>query len=430
MRHLRYLQIIAAILLGPLLVASDPGSATAQNLAPAVTCLPRGGIGNTLAKLEAGKEVRIAYFGGSITAANGWRPKTLAWLRQRYPKSTIQEINATIGGTGSDLGVFRYRQDVLRHKPDLVFVEFSVNDGGTPPEAICRAMEGIVRQTWRTDPTIDLCFVYTFVVGYEKNLDQGFCPPAPSAHERVAQYYGIPSINPALRIARLAHEGRLVFKVDAVDKSSPRSGKIAFSNDGVHPLDAGHELYLQVIREALPDLQKHSQPGPHKLKTPLCPDNLENAKLVPLSETMLRGTWHKLDHQQGLGKSFEDRLPVIWEGSHPGDKIQFRFKGTMVGLYDLLGPDGGQVVWTVDGKPGGPTPRFDHYCTYHRLASLVLAAGLENKEHQVVIEIYPQEPDRTSVLDRVRNQPGFDPKKYQGTNLRVGFLMMIGDLLP
>ena len=35
---------------------------------------PRGGMPNVLAKLAAGKEVRIAYLGGSITAQNGWRP--------------------------------------------------------------------------------------------------------------------------------------------------------------------------------------------------------------------------------------------------------------------------------------------------------------------------------------------------------------------
>jgi lysophospholipase L1-like esterase len=409
--------IVAALVLGQTVITTGFGLGAALDQAPAGLCHPRDGLGNVLAKLEAGKEVRIAYFGGSITAADGWRPKTLAWFRQQFPKARIQEINATIGGTGSDLGVFRYQQDVLRHKPDLVFVEFSVNDGGTSPEAIGQAMEGIVRQTWRADPAIDLCFVYTFVVGYEKDLDAGLCPPAPSAHERIAQHYGIPSINVAFRVAELAHQGKLVFKADKDDKSSQLAGKLIFSNDGVHPLDAGHELYLQVVSKAIPEIQKQSKPGSHELKAPLRPDNWEAAKLVPLTEKMLHGSWRKLDPQQGLGKTFGNRLPVIWEGSTPGDMIQFRFKGTLAGLYDLMGPDGGQVVWTVDDKPGGPRPRFDRYCTYHRLASLKLAEGLADKEHTATVEVLPQQPDRSSVLDQVRNQPGFDPKKYEGTGL-------------
>jgi len=428
-KHLA-LWTVVTLVLWPSVLAPNASLGAAPDLVPAALCRPRDGLGNVMAKLEAGQAVRIAYFGGSITAAHGWRPKSLAWLRQQFPKAKIEETNATIGGTGSDLGVFRYQQDVLQHKPDLVFVEFSVNDGGTPPEAICRAMEGIVRQTWRADPSIDLCFVYTFVVGYEKDLDRGLCPPAPSAHERIAEHYGIPSVNVALRVAALAREGKLVFKADKDDKSPQLAGKLIFSNDGVHPLDAGHELYLQVLREVMPEIQKQPKHAPRELKAPLRPDNWEKAKLVAVDEKMLQGSWHKLDPKQGLGKAFGSRLPVIWEGSKPGDKLQFGFKGTMAGLYDLMGPDSGQLLWTVDGRPNGPRPRFDRYCTYHRLASLRLAEGLEDKEHLVAVEIHPQQPDRSSVLDQVRKQPGFDPKKYEGTKVWIGYLMMIGDLVP
>jgi hypothetical protein len=180
----------------------------------------------------------------------------------------------------------------------------------------------------------------------------------------------------------------------------------------------------------MPGIQQQSKPGPHELKAPLRSDNWERAKLVPLSQNMLQGSWRKLDPEQGLGKAFGNRLPVIWEGSTPGDKIEFRFKGTLVGLYDLMGPDGGQVAWTVDGKPHGPQPRFDRYCTYHRLASLKLAEDLDDKQHTATVEIHPEQPDRSSVLDQVRNQPGFDAKRYEGTKVWVGYLMMIGDPLP
>jgi lysophospholipase L1-like esterase len=80
--------------------------------------------------------VTVAYLGGSITAMNGWRNKTTDWLRTTYPGATFKEIHAAIGGTGSDLGVFRLGRDVLAHKPDLLFVEFATNDGGQPPEQI------------------------------------------------------------------------------------------------------------------------------------------------------------------------------------------------------------------------------------------------------------------------------------------------------
>lgn len=131
---------------------------------------PRDGLGNVLEKLRKGERVNIAYLGGSITAANGWRVKTREWFQEEFPEADIHEIHAAIGGTGSDLGVFRVQRDALRHEPDLLFVEFAVNDGGASPERIWKAMEGIVRQTWAADPTTDICFVYTYRVGYETDL--------------------------------------------------------------------------------------------------------------------------------------------------------------------------------------------------------------------------------------------------------------------
>ena len=100
----------------------------------------RDGLPNTFAKLEAGEEVRVAYLGGSITAAPGWRPMTTEWLRESYPRAQIVEIDAAIGGTGSPLGVFRLGQ-MSWHDPDLLFVEFAVNDSGQDPLVIWRAME-------------------------------------------------------------------------------------------------------------------------------------------------------------------------------------------------------------------------------------------------------------------------------------------------
>src|SRR5256885_1588445 len=121
-------------LLAVLSVVSFPSHATSsEELVPAVECRERTGLPNVLSKLKSGAEVRIAYLGGSITAQDGWRPKTLNWFRQHFPKAQVREINAAIGGTGSDLGVFRLQHDVLEQKPDVLFIEFAVNDDGAPP---------------------------------------------------------------------------------------------------------------------------------------------------------------------------------------------------------------------------------------------------------------------------------------------------------
>lgn len=427
------MRTFAMSVLGLMLMSLSVGGAAPEyKQVPAQLVQTRDGLGNFLTKLKGGGEVRVAYFGGSITAAAGWRVKTLKWLRDTYPQTKITEINAAIGGTGSDLGVYRYGQDVLRHQPDLVFVEFSVNDGGAPPDRIWKAFDGFIRQTWKTNPEVDFCFIYTLVTGYVQELSNGLCPRAASADEMIADYYGIPAINVALRTVQIGNEGKLVYvpPKDAEGKPLPvPEGVIKFSDDGVHPGDAGHQIYADLIIDTLRQWEPLARPQPHALKDPFLADNWEAARMVPLEPAMLTAGWHKLDPQTTLAGNFQRFMPEIWQAEQPGEKIHFKFKGTAVKLYDLLGPDGGQALITLDGKTWGPVPRFDSYCTYHRLATLNIADGLEDKVHEVTVEIHPDQPNRSSVTDREKDKPNFDPKKYDGTVLRVGSIMLIGDLV-
>src|SRR6185369_8349535 len=118
-----------------------------------------------------------------------------------WPNAKFAEINAAIGGTGSDLGVFRLGQDVLDKKPDLLFVEFAVNDGGAPPDQIRRCMEGIVRQTGRTLRDCDVCFVYTLTESLAKPMLEGTFPRAAATMEQIAARYGIHSLHLAVAVA-------------------------------------------------------------------------------------------------------------------------------------------------------------------------------------------------------------------------------------
>ncbi|MDP6546467.1 MAG: SGNH/GDSL hydrolase family protein [Phycisphaerae bacterium] len=388
---------------------------------------PRGGMPNVLAKLAAGKDVAVGYLGGSITAQAGWRVMTLKWFQQTYPKANVREINAAIGGTPCGLGVFRLHQDVLRHKPDLVFVEFAVNDGGTRPADIWRAMEGIVRQIWKHDPTIDICYVYTiYTNGMPNDYAKGLRPRSTSAMEMVAGHYDIPSIDMGMRVVELERAGKLIYKApkDAADK-------IVFARDDCHPLPAGHKIYTDVITKAITSMKLLGVPGPHAIKKPFIADHWQAAKIVPLKKAMLSAGWKKLPTGKGLGRRFAKYMPEMWEATKPGEKITFRFRGSKVLLYDLLGPDGAQAIITVDGKHRDkPVKRFDGFCTYHRIATLSVADKLApDKVHTVEIEIHPDQPDRSSVTNREKSKKHFDPKRYDGTAMRVGGVMVIGDII-
>ena len=60
--------------------------------------------------------------------------KTFKWFQDTFPQAKLTAVNAAIGGTGSDLGALRCAVDVIAQRPDLVFVEFNINDGSPANE--------------------------------------------------------------------------------------------------------------------------------------------------------------------------------------------------------------------------------------------------------------------------------------------------------
>ena len=88
-------------------------------------------------RAQAGERLNVVFFGASLTwGANAsdqdltsYRAVVRERFAQRYPQAHISCFDAAIGGTGSTLGAFRLEHDVLSHHPDLVFVDFTANDG-------------------------------------------------------------------------------------------------------------------------------------------------------------------------------------------------------------------------------------------------------------------------------------------------------------
>jgi hypothetical protein len=404
-------------------------------LVDAQECRPRTGLPNFLAKVtKPGAEVRVGYLGGSITAQPGWRVKTLAHFQKTWPEARISEINAAIGGTGSDLGVCRLQQDVLERKPDLLFVEFAVNDGGAAPEQIIRCMEGIVRQTWKTLPECDICFVYTITEALVSPMLEGRFQRSASAMEKVADHYGIPTIHLGMEVARLAKAGKLEWraKLTVNDEEKRAAGdKFIFAPDSVHPhVSTGHELYLQAIVRSWESISRASRGAdPHEFKAALNPDNYERAKLVPIRVARCSPGIQPVDlKQDAFGKRWTDRLPDLHSGSNPGETLSFKFKGTRCALYDIVGPDCGQVIVTLDDKPARIVPRFDAYCVYHRLSMLMIGEGLTDEVHSVKIEIHPDQPDKAAIL--ARNKNSIDkPERFNGTKFFPGALLLVGDVV-
>lgn len=438
---MRLLSTLCSLSLVFLALATSPASAAAaaiekkEDLVPALECRPRQGLPNFLAKVKKpGAEVKIGYLGGSITAQEGWRPKTLAHFQKTWPQAKIGQINAAIGGTGSDLGVFRLKQDVLDHKPDLLFVEFAVNDGGAAPEQIHQCMEGIVRQTWKTLPECDICFVYTITEALVPAMKEGKFQRSASAMEKVADHYGIPTIHMGMEVARLAKEGKIEWraKLPKTDEEKKAAGdKFIFAPDSVHPhVETGHELYLAAIVRSLKPIEEATgKAAPHVLAAPFVASNYEQAKLLPITAATLSSGFRLLDSKtDAFGKRWANRMTTLHTASKPGEKITFKFKGTRCSIYDIVGPDSGKLILKLDDQPERIVTRFDSYCTYHRLSAVVIGTNLADTVHTVTIEIHPEQPDKAAILAKNKNTID-KPERFDGTAFYPGALMIVGEMV-
>lgn len=89
-------------------------------------------IKRTVADLQNGCGVTIVVFGDSITAGyavrRGFPSFWKEMLERRYPDARIELINSGISGETSMDGLARLDWSVLSYEPDLVTINFGIND--------------------------------------------------------------------------------------------------------------------------------------------------------------------------------------------------------------------------------------------------------------------------------------------------------------
>jgi acyl-CoA thioesterase I len=89
-------------------------------------------VSRTRSDLEAGAGVTIVAFGDSITAGfavrRGFPSFWKQMLAEKYPDAVVEMINSGISGDTSMDGLARLDWAVLAYEPDLVTINFGIND--------------------------------------------------------------------------------------------------------------------------------------------------------------------------------------------------------------------------------------------------------------------------------------------------------------
>jgi lysophospholipase L1-like esterase len=78
-----------------------------------------------------GHSVPAGYFKTPVVNTMDSYPyQLLRELKKKYPYAVINIINTAIGGENSKSGSSRFKSDVFPHKPDVLFIDYALNDLG------------------------------------------------------------------------------------------------------------------------------------------------------------------------------------------------------------------------------------------------------------------------------------------------------------
>lgn len=365
----------------------------------------RRGMPNVYAKLARGDEVRVAYLGASVTAgggAHGWRDLTFAWFKRAYPNATLVQIHDPTGGTRSDLGAARLKREVLDRAPDLLFVEFGVNDLSMSYKRCVDTIEGIVRQTRKHDPATDIVFVQVLNRAAFATYGTGKCPHTVAAQEKVGEHYGIPSINVGWHMAQ---------KLMAAGDGSGAFWKKCYL-DSVHPGPVGHKIYAEHLIGCLEQMRATASPGRNELPVPISPANWEDARLVSITDCELSSGWGP-ETRERLKARFGERFPDLRMATDAGETVRFSFRGTAFGVYQIIGKDGGMLHAKVDGR-ACRTVRFinKHSLKNWRVFYAMLKENLKPGLHEVELRV-----------------SGTRLEQSKGTAVRIAGIILRGELV-
>lgn len=349
-----------------------------------------------LERAQRGEDITIAFIGGSITQGAGAIPihrecyaaKTMKKMREQFGGGgRMHFIKAGVGGTPSELGMIRFERDVLREGtvlPDLVVVEFAVNDEGDETKGVC--YESLVRKILALSEKTAVILLFA-VFADDFNLQERLAP--------IGERYQLPmvSIRDAVveQFYRKEGEGRVL----------PKS---RFFYDSYHPSNIGHTIMADCLLYLMEQMQDAARDETYSWQdgAPLLGNTFEEVRLID-RHTGMDGV---MEVQQGsfteqdqvlqaveMDDSFTPTKQFPYNWQHRSGTEPFRMR-LMCRALLLVSKDSGDIMEgrarvLVDGRQVMVVdPREVGWI--HANARIIFALP-ESGEH--MIEIAPMEGD-------------------------------------
>lgn len=84
--------------------------------------------------------------GGVLDRLNSYPYRTLKKVNDFYPYSVVNTITTSIGGEQAEQGAKRFKDEVLNHKPDVLFIDYGLNDRSIGLERAKIAWEQMIQE--------------------------------------------------------------------------------------------------------------------------------------------------------------------------------------------------------------------------------------------------------------------------------------------
>jgi lysophospholipase L1-like esterase len=377
-------------------------------------------------RAREGERLNVVFFGASLTwGANAGDPQLTSYralvgqrLEAAYPKAHFKFYDAAIGGTGSQLGVFRLQRDVLARRPDLVFLDFSANDDiySANPETLA-SYESIVRRLIADGGAPVVIAIFPFMWNVAAGSTDGM--KRREAHRQIAAAYNVPAGDAiALAIERVKAKAVTLERMWPVD--------------GVHPCDEGYAVFADAVWAAFQDGLARRLVGAPPDKMLHAPTYMKNARVRISTLTPLPKGWRV--GRPNVVSAYFDMLMSRWlddetvasrfaEAEKAGRKekaaqevgrLRAKFSGTMVMLYGESTPASAKFRAWIDGKavehkPDKDKPPVDFWdagqlakmVKGNTFLATVIAEGLDGSvEHTLEIEpLFKDETDQELRLE-------------------------------
>ena len=351
-------------------------------LSPSLFHDQRSGLQNSYHRFVNEKKGRVAFMGGSITEGKGWRELVCQFLKERFPDTEFEFINAGISSTGSTPGAYRLQQDVLSKGPiDLFFEEAAVNDrtNGFNNVAQIRGMEGIIRHMRQSNPMADIIMMHCVDPDKIADYKMGKLPDEIRNHETVANHYQVNTIHLAREVKERIDAGEFTWKEDFRD---------------LHPSPFGQQVYARTITsflEAAFEKAKTASVQAHALPNMIDPFSYAAGDYVAVDRATLIKGWSidsRWQPKDGVGgrKQYVNIPALIAET--PNASLEFEFTGTAVGICIASGPDAGMLRYSIDGKPFQSIDLYTRWSgMLHLPWYIMLNDELKRKKHKLVIQM-------------------------------------------